>query len=124
MAGTVRVREALPHVHPAAESAHESRSRGWFITAGLGPLNPGTPIPCGGTTYWADFCDPDRHVIGEADGWSKYGTSPDEIRTALENERRRAADLQHDGWTIVRWSTSDSRWTVVHRMSRALHLGA
>jgi hypothetical protein len=120
-AGTVRVRDALTHVDPSSESALESRSRGWFIEAGLGPLNPGTPIPCAGTTYWADFCDIDRGVIGEADGWSKYGETALEVRATLDRERRRAATLEYDGWRIVRWSSTDGRMAVIHRVSRALN---
>ncbi|MFN8157283.1 MAG: hypothetical protein U0R68_07690 [Candidatus Nanopelagicales bacterium] len=119
--GTVRVRDALAHMHPASESAHESRSRGWFVEAGLGPLNPGTPIPCGGSTYWADFCDIERRVIGEADGWSKYGRTPESIKKALDAERHRQAELELDGWRFARWSTSVGRASVVHRMSRLLN---
>lgn len=119
-AGTVRVRNALPHIHPASESAHESRSRGWFIEGGLGALNPGTPVACDGTTYWADFCDPRRRVIGEADGWGKYGVTEESVRRAVDDERRRQAELESEGWRFVRWSTSTGRAAVVARMSRAL----
>lgn len=119
-AGTVAVRTALHHVDPASESAFESRSRGWFIEAGLGALDPGRPVPCAGKIYWADFCSDERRVVGEADGWSKYGQSPEEIRTALEAERARQRDLERDGWRVVRWSTRDRRNAVVHRMRTAL----
>jgi hypothetical protein len=119
-AGTVAVRTALHHVDPASESALESRSRGWFIETGLGPLSPGTPIRCGERTYWADFCDPDRRVVGEADGWSKYGRTTGDMRAALERERARQRDLESDGWCLVRWSSTDSRRTVVSRMSQTL----
>ncbi len=118
--GTVAVRDALLHTDPAAESPLESRSRGWFLEAGLGPLDPGSPIACGGTTYWADFCHPARRVIGEADGWAKYGESLDDARSALERERARQRALETAGWRVVRWSSSDSRRTVVARMSTAI----
>jgi len=119
-AGTVAVRTALHHVDPASESPFESRSRGWFIEAGLGPLDPGRPIPSAGRTYWADFCSREHRVIGEADGWSKYGQTPQELRTALEGERARQRDLENDGWRVVRWTTTDRRSFVVHRMRSAL----
>lgn len=118
--GTVAVRDALLHVDPAAESPLESRSRGWFLEAGLGPLDPGAPITCGRTTYWADFCESDRRVIGEADGWAKYGEALDDVRSALERERHRQRQLEADGWRVVRWSSADSRRAVVARMSTAL----
>jgi hypothetical protein len=119
-AGTVAVRDALAHVDPASESATESRSRGWFIEAGLGPLHPGTPIRCGSSTYWVDFCSPERRVVGEADGWSKYGATTREMREAMEKERRRQRDLEADGWTVIRWTSTEARGAVVHRMSEAL----
>ncbi len=119
-AGTVPVREALPHVDPASESPLESRSRGWFIEAGLGALAPGSPIACAGTTYWADFCEPRRRVIGEADGWSKYGDTAADFRAALGRERRRQRELEADGWRFVRWSSTDRREAVLTRMSAAL----
>ena len=121
-AGTVAVRTALNHVDPASESPLESRSRAWFIEAGLATLDPGCPITCGGRTYWADFCSPERRVVGEADGWSKYGQTLQEMRTALEAERSRQRDLERAGWAVVRWSTSDRRNAVVHRMRTALRI--
>lgn len=118
--GTVAVREAIPHVDPASESAAESRSRGWFIGAGLGPLNPGTPIRCASSTYWADFCSPEHRVVGEVDGWSKYGGTAEEMREAMERERRRQRDLERDGWRLIRWTSTERRPTVLARMSDAL----
>ena len=120
-AGTVGVHRALPHLDPASESATESRSRGWFLEAGLGALNPGTPIRCGARTYWADFCSPEHRLIGEADGWSKYGDTAPEFRTALGGERERQRDLEADGWGLTRWTSTDRRRTVVDQMARALH---
>jgi hypothetical protein len=119
-AGTVAARTALNHVDPASESAFESRSRGWFIDAGLGALDPGRPVPCAGRTYWADFCSSEHRVIGEADGWSKYGATPREMRAALERERVRQRDLEDDGWRLVRWTTTDRRPSVAQLMSSAL----
>jgi hypothetical protein len=120
-AGTVAVRTALEHVDPASESPFESRSRGWFVEAGLGALDPGRPIACAGTTYWADFCSLEQRVIGEADGWSKYGPTDREMRAALDRERARQRDLEAAGWRVVRWSTTESRRTVVNRMASALN---
>jgi very-short-patch-repair endonuclease len=118
--GTVLARAAVEHADPASESALESRSRGWFLDAKLGDLRPGQPIRCDRTTYWADFSDPARRVIGEADGWSKYGVTPEEFRAALDGERARQRRLEQAGWTVVRWSAGERRAVVVARMSAAL----
>jgi hypothetical protein len=119
-AGTVSVREALPYVDPASESAAESRSRGWFLEAHLGPLGPGTPVRCGSRSYWADFCSPERRVIGEVDGWSKYGDSANAMRSAIDRERARQRDLEGEGWRVVRWTSVEPRAAVVSRMAAAL----
>ncbi|MDA8435666.1 MAG: hypothetical protein M0Z98_06740 [Actinomycetales bacterium] len=118
--GTVAVREALPFVDPAAESPLESRSRGWFIEAGIRTLLIGTEIHCAGATYWADFCEPDLHVIGEADGWGKYGDTALATREVVELERQRQRDLEAAGWTVVRWLSTDRRPVVIGRMLSAL----
>jgi hypothetical protein len=120
-AGTVGVRDALEFVDPASESPLESRSRGWFLQAGLPRLSIGRPIPCRGRTYWADFCSETHRVIGEADGWAKYGDTAEDMRAAMEHERARQRDLEADGWTLVRWASTDTRRAVVHRMATALH---
>lgn len=118
--GIAAVRRALPFVEPAAESAFESRSRSWFLRAGLPPLEIGAEIRAGGRTYWADFCSRERRVIGEADGWGKYGTDLDSVRSRLTHEKQRQADLESDGWRVVRWTTQDSPADVVRRMRQAL----
>ena len=118
--GIAAVRRALPHIEPAAESPLESRSRAWFIAAGLPPLRSGYPIPAASGTLWADFCEPERRVVGEVDGWSKYGDDLAAVRDALQAEKRRQAELEADGWRVVRWTSRDSRADVVSRMASAL----
>ena len=118
--GIAAVRRALPCIEAAAESPLESRSRGWFITAGLPRLHIGHAVPTGSGTLWADFCDPERRVIGEADGWSKYGDDLASVRAAIEAEKRRQAALEDEGWRVVRWTSRDSRADVVSRMASAL----
>ncbi len=119
-AGTVVVRQAIDLVEPASESPSESRSRGWFLEAGIRSLECGVPITTSSTTYWADFCSVDHRVIGEADGWSKYGVDPDEHRRAVADERARQADLEGLGWRVVRWTSTEPRRAVVTRMANAL----
>ena len=118
--GVAAVRRALPHLEPAAESPLESRSRAWFMAAGLPQLRIGYPITTASGTLWADFCDPERKVVGEADGWSKYGDDLAAVRDAIETEKRRQAELEDDGWRVVRWTSRDSRADVVSRLASAL----
>ena len=118
--GIAAVRRALPHIDPAAESPLESRSRAWFRAAGLPRLHVGYAVATSSGTLWADFCDPERRIIGEADGWSKYGDDLAAVREAIEAEKRRQAELEDDGWRVVRWTTRDSRDAVVSRMASAL----
>jgi hypothetical protein len=118
--GVVAARRALQYVEPAAESALESRSRGWFLVAGLPALDIGVAIAVSDRTYWADFCRRDARLIGEADGWSKYGTTDSGVRARLAAERQRQRDLECEGWQVVRWTSTDPRRTVVERMRAAL----
>jgi very-short-patch-repair endonuclease len=117
--GVVAARRAVAHVDPASESPLESRSRGWFIDAGIRGFDVGMPIPVGSHLYWADFCDRERRIIGEADGWTKYGDDTASIREALAREKRRQAELEADGWRVVRWTSDDSADSVVHRWRQA-----
>ena len=119
-AGTVVVRQAIDLVEPASESPTESRSRGWFLVAGIRGLRYGVPIAVGGGTYWADFCSPEHRVIGEADGWSKYGGTPEEHRRTLTAERERQTRIETEGWRFARWTSIESERTVVTRMRNAL----
>lgn len=118
--GTVVVRDVLPLVDPASESPLESRSRYWFRRAGLDMLRVGQPLTVGGATYFADFLDEHRKVVGEADGWGKYGLDLREQRAAWDRERSRQGELESDGYRCVRWTTTDTPRIVLDRMRRAL----
>jgi hypothetical protein len=119
--GTVVVRDHLALVDPASESSLESRSRGWFWDAGLRRLRIGQPIAVGASTYWADFLDEEHRIVGEADGWGKYGTDLRTQREAWDAERARQGELEADGYRVVRWTSSDARLAVLNRWWRALN---
>jgi very-short-patch-repair endonuclease len=120
--GVASARRALALTDPASESPLESRSRGWFLMAGM-ELEIGARIEVDGATYWADFCDRERRVIGEADGWSKYGADGADVRAALKAERARQDRLVAAGWNVVRWTSDDRSAQVVSRMRAALSRG-
>lgn len=119
--GTARVWRALEQVDPRSESAFESRSRGWITAAGLPqPEIAFRVVGASGTTYFSDFGWEEQRVLGEADGFGKYGTSPEEVRRALRAERRRQRDLEDAGWTFVRWDTSEGSTRPMSRLRRHL----
>ncbi len=118
--GTVIAREAIEWADPAAESAHESRSRGWFIRAGLPAAQIGARVlGADGRWYWVDFLWDELGVVGEADGWGKYGVGEDAV-AAFRAEKHRQDAIEATGRRFVRWTTEEPERAVVARVSRAL----
>ena len=118
--GTRVVRAMLPLADPRSESPLESRSRGVFIDRRLPPATIGEPVRgASGRLYYGDFCWRRERVIGEADGWGKYG-SGDAVRLAIAAERRRQQDLEAAGWLVLRWTSTDPLPQVAERVRFAL----
>lgn len=119
--GTVVARAAIDLLDPASESPAESRSRAWIITAKL-------PVPAiafavrgaSGRLYFSDFAWPKKRLLGEVDGFGKYGETAEQVRARLRAERRRHDDLVDAGWRVVRWSSADREREVVQRLRRVL----
>lgn len=121
--GTVAVRTALAVADPAAESAPESRSRGWILAAGLPAPECGVPlVVSSGRTYWADLLWRGRRCIGEIDGWAKYGGTFGAVGDALRAEKARQHELEDAGWRVIRWTSTDDRQVVLHRIRQSLTL--
>lgn len=119
--GTVAVREALDLADPAAESAAESRGRGWILLAELPPPEVGVPIAVrSGRCYWVDLLWRASRLIGEVDGWGKYGVTGDDVRRAFRAQQERQAELEDEGYRFVRWASTDTRVTVLARLRAAL----
>lgn len=109
-------RQAIEMCDPAAESAHESRSRAFLIQSGLPPAVCGLPIVgADGRTYWADLAWPEHRVIGECDGLSKY-VSPEVLR----REKLRQEALEAAGWRVIRWTWHDLTPGLIARLRAAL----
>jgi hypothetical protein len=109
-------RRTIEMCDPAAESAHESRSRAFLIQSGVPLPVCGSPVKgADGKTYWADMAWPDSGVIGECDGLGKYVT-PDVLR--LEKLRQEA--LEAAGWHVIRWTWHDLSPALVTRLIAAL----
>lgn len=106
--GMVVVREALAHVSLGSESPLESQSRGCMLLAGLPAPRICWPVRgASGRWYFADFAWPEARVLGEADGFAKYGATDAGAATALRAERARQHDLEDADWTVVRWDSSE-----------------
>jgi hypothetical protein len=63
-----------------------------------------------------DFCWPTHRLIVETDGWQTHRT-----RAAFEQDRRRDAALQADGWRVVRFTWHEPPATIQHRLQALLH---
>jgi hypothetical protein len=62
-----------------------------------------------------DFCWPTHRLIVETDGWQTHRT-----RAAFEQDRRRDAALQADGWRVVRFTWHEPPATIQHRLQALL----
>lgn len=118
--GIAAVRRALRFADPCSESPYESLTRARFIAAGVPTAELAAPVlGASGRRYFADFLWRRYRVIGEADGWAKYGEGV-RARDALKAERDRQRDLEAAGWIVVRWDPSDPPYAVVARVMAAL----
>ena len=119
--GTRVVREVLDLVDPASESAFESWSRGVMLQAALPSPEVGVAVRgASGAEYWADFLWRGRRLIGEADGWGKYGGTVPDVRDRISRERRRQQDLEAAGWRLLRWDPHEPRRAWLLRVRAAL----
>ncbi|WP_224387448.1 hypothetical protein [Pseudonocardia sp. ICBG1293] len=89
----------------------------------------GLPVPVTqwripGTRYRADFAWPDRGVVGEFDGRTKYGRTlhpGGDAAEALWEEKRREDRIRRTGLTVVRWTWQEISGPGPHGMVAALH---
>jgi hypothetical protein len=126
--GIASVDLAAPHVNPLSESPLESWSRGYMIEYGVPmPLIQQTVTGADGADYRVDFCWPDYKIIGEADGLTKYGDTPAEVREAKRREQARQRALEAAGWIVVRWTWDElarDPYAVMRRIMAALRRAA
>lgn len=102
-AGTGLVRDVLRHFDPAWESVLSARLGRLLTGAGLA-LVPGLAIrdATGSVVAVADFADPVRRLVVEADGWAYHGSQAQQ-----QADRRRDRTLLVLGWRTVRYTTAD-----------------
>lgn len=104
----LQARAVLRFATPLAESAGESRCRATMKLAGI-------PIPTlqfkvrdeqGREIARTDYAWVDLGVVGEFDGWVKYGRllKPGQsLEQVLEGEKRREENIRRCGWWVARW---------------------
>jgi len=103
--GCARARQLIERADARAESALESRSRMFFVHAGV-PM-PESQVQLrdeAGLVGRVDFLWREHHTIGEADGRGKYLDLD-----VLYREKRREDRLREMGFQVVRWDFSDLR---------------
>ncbi|MDR6892390.1 hypothetical protein [Falsarthrobacter nasiphocae] len=102
---------ALSQATPLSESPGESLSRLRIEELGFAaPLLQQELTLKTGRHIRADFFWPSARLIGEFDGLAKYSLGADtgmSPHQALAEEKRRARDIQRQGYAIVRWTWED-----------------
>ncbi|MEU6696430.1 hypothetical protein [Pseudonocardia sp. NPDC046786] len=103
--GSRAARRAVAFADGRSESPGETLSRFRMHVAGLPAPVLQWPVP--GTRLRTDFAWPDRGVVGEFDGRTKYGRSPRpgaDPAEVLWQEKRREDRIRAEGLTVVRWT--------------------
>lgn len=115
LAGTRGSRHAarvIAFADTRSESVGESRSRVLLAEIGLAPsaLQHRVRSPDGMFIGRADFAWEEPGVIGEFDGWVKYGRllrPGQEAGDVVFEEKRREDAMRDAGWEVVRWTWRD-----------------
>ncbi|MBS7549593.1 hypothetical protein KHA85_16300, partial [Dietzia sp. Marseille-Q0999] len=106
--GVSRARALPERTSGLAESVLETLIRLILVMAGLPEPELQVRLAVrGGKRFRVDFFWPQWRLIGEADGFGKYGTEPEEIRRNWAAERRRQAQLEDAGYVVIRWTWAD-----------------
>ncbi|SDD87169.1 hypothetical protein [Auraticoccus monumenti] len=110
--GVRRARRVRVESDPAAESPAESIMRARIVEAGFPrphlqlPVRDGDGRPVG----YADFAWPDRGVVAEFDGWTKYGPlvpAGESAASVVVAEKVREDAFRALGWVVVRFVWAD-----------------
>lgn len=108
--GVARARALPERTCGLAESVLETLIRLVLVLAGLPEPELQVRLAVrSGTRFRVDFFWRQWRLIGEADGFGKYGTDPEEIRQNWLAERHRQAQLEEAGYVVIRWTWADLR---------------
>lgn len=100
--GALRARRAVRLADGRSESPLESLSRVRLHQQRLPAPDLQVEVRAHGRRYRSDFGWAEAGVLGEADGLAKYADLQ-----ALVREKRRQADLEEQGFVLVRWTWSE-----------------
>lgn len=108
--GVARARALPERTSGLAESVLETLIRLILVLAGLPEPELQVRLAVrSGKRFRVDFYWRQWRLIGEADGFGKYGTDPEEIRKNWVAERHRQAQLEEAGYVVIRWTWADLR---------------
>jgi hypothetical protein len=100
-----KARIAIDFLDPRSESPLESFSRVVMHEQRVpAPLLQHPVVGASGRAYRADFYWEGRRLIGEADGFGKYGGGEAAGSAAIIAEKLREDDLREAGYDVVRWT--------------------
>lgn len=114
--GVARARRLPELTSGLAESVLESLIRLILVLGGL--PEPELQVRLGvrsGERFRVDFYWRQWRLVGEADGFGKYGTTPDQIRRNWISERNRQRQLEEAGFVVIRWT-----WQDIYRPERII----
>lgn len=114
--GVARARRLPDLTSGLAESVLESLIRLILVLGGLPePELQVRLVGRSGEPFRVDFYWRQWKLVGEADGFGKYGTTPEEIRANWNAERRRQGQLEEAGFAVIRWT-----WQDIYRPGRII----
>ncbi len=103
--GVRSVKAALPHIDHRHESPLESWSAGRFMLQGIEPPEPQVELRgASGRAYRVDFYWRTARLVGEADGWGKFGDDTSLQALGFREEKVREDDLRAAGYRVIRWT--------------------
>ena len=121
--GVAAARWVWDNADGRSESPTESVSRAVIGWCGFEPPELQREFAYDGSLDRSDFYFPSAQVIGESDGWGKYGLDDPEVAAQrLKDEKRREDRLRRHGHPVVRWETRDA-WRVAPLRDRLLEAG-
>lgn len=114
--GVARARQLPELTSGLAESVLESLIRLILVLGGL--PEPELQVRLGvrnGERFRVDFYWRQWRLVGEADGFGKYGATPEQIRESWVAERKRQCQLEDAGFVVIRWT-----WQDIYRPDRII----